>query len=76
MDACGQVADLRLGKGVGDKVVLRDAAAMLGLTASTKLIKRAIHFGSRIAKQSNIRCYGSNRAAKGSHTYTAGAAAS
>lgn len=59
------IADLRLPHGVGDKRILRVAASMLGLQGSTCLVKRAIHFGSRIAKQSNVHTFGSNRAAKG-----------
>jgi asparagine synthetase B (glutamine-hydrolysing) len=59
------LADLRLAQGVGDKRILRIAARMLGLPTSSKLVKRAIHFGSRIAKQSNVILFGSNRAAKG-----------
>jgi asparagine synthetase B (glutamine-hydrolysing) len=59
------LADLSLPHGVGDKRVLRVAGRMLGLGASTCLVKRAIHFGTRIAKQSNIVNFGSNRAARG-----------
>jgi asparagine synthetase B (glutamine-hydrolysing) len=59
------LADLRLAQGVGDKRILRVAARMLNLPTSSKLVKRAIHFGSRIAKQSNVMLFGSNRAAKG-----------
>ena len=67
-----QIADLRQPLGVGDKLILRQAAAMLGLDAAKGLVKRAIHFGSRIAKQNNVRCFGSNRSASGSHAYEGG----
>lgn len=48
----------------GDKCILRRYAENLGLSAAT-FKKRAIQFGSRVAQVSNIKYFGSHRAAKG-----------
>ncbi|KAF9591563.1 hypothetical protein IFM89_004617 [Coptis chinensis] len=57
------VADLDQPVGRGDKKILREVAQLLGLKESAFLPKRAIQFGSRIARESNRKNFGSNRAA-------------
>lgn len=58
------ICDLTLPQGVGDKKILRDAAALVGLRDSSQFVKRAIQFGTRIAKATNIQYFGSNRKGK------------
>ena len=40
-------------------------ARSLGLSGVAGEVKRAIQFGTRIAKQSNVETFGSNRQARG-----------
>ncbi|XP_073144693.1 uncharacterized protein [Henckelia pumila] len=58
-----EIADLDQPSGVGDKKILREVARFLGLNEAAALPKRAIQFGSRIARESNKKNFGSNRAA-------------
>ncbi|KAJ8570023.1 hypothetical protein K7X08_006600 [Anisodus acutangulus] len=58
-----EIADLDQPIGIGDKKILREVAHLLGLSEAASLPKRAIQFGSRIARESNRKNFGSNRAA-------------
>jgi asparagine synthetase B (glutamine-hydrolysing) len=51
--------------GEGDKLILRIIARTLGMHSCSTLVKRAIQFGSRIAKVSDVKRFGSGRQAKG-----------
>ncbi|XP_028754081.1 asparagine synthetase domain-containing protein 1-like [Neltuma alba] len=58
-----EVTNLDQPSGIGDKKILRKVAQLLGLHEAAVLPKRAIQFGSRIARESNRKNFGSNRAA-------------
>ncbi|KAG2706942.1 hypothetical protein I3760_05G125800 [Carya illinoinensis] len=58
-----EVANLDQPSGTGDKKILREVAQLLGLYKASVLPKRAIQFGTRIARESNRKNFGSNRAA-------------
>ncbi|CAN4124600.1 unnamed protein product [Withania somnifera] len=58
-----EIADLDQPIGIGDKKILREVAHLLGISEAASLPKRAIQFGSRIARESNRKSFGSNRAA-------------
>ncbi|KAJ3139079.1 Asparagine synthetase domain-containing protein 1 [Physocladia obscura] len=45
--------DLRLPKGVGDKLLLRQLATQLGLVRASVEVKRAVQFGARTAKMTD-----------------------
>ncbi|KAK1268712.1 hypothetical protein QJS04_geneDACA006935 [Acorus gramineus] len=57
------IAELDQPVGRGDKKILREVAWLLGLKGAAVHPKRAIQFGSRIARESNRKNFGSNRAA-------------
>lgn len=61
------IADLSRPPGEGDKACLRAIARQLGLPKAAARVKRAVHFGTRIAKQRNVRDFGSNKAANKAH---------
>lgn len=57
------IANLKQVPGHGDKRLLRAALRQLGFPKAAARVKRAIQFGTGIGKLSNVRSFGSNRAA-------------
>ena len=58
-----------LTEGNGEKMLLRRVARELGLEKASTFKKKAIQFGTRLAKLSNVKSFGSNRKAKGTYEY-------
>ncbi|KRW99850.1 hypothetical protein PPERSA_10969 [Pseudocohnilembus persalinus] len=54
---------------LSDKRLLRNLAYQIGLQEVSGFKKKAIQFGTGLAKQSNQRSYGSHRKGKGTNTY-------
>lgn len=54
--------DLRYGRGIGEKILLRHVARQLGLIHASRNWKRAIQFGAKTAKMT-----GETRSEKGQH---------
>ena len=65
MPLCPIIADFSLESGEGDKRILRETAKKVGLSNAADLVKRAVQFGSRIAKHTNQINKQSNRKGKG-----------
>ena len=63
----GYLANLNLPLGEGDKIILRQCLKSLGLPRTSERHKRALQFGSRLAKAANAACFGSNTAANRQH---------
>lgn len=59
------ICDMTIHQGVGEKLILRLVAKHIGVSKSSGLVKRAIQFGSRIAKCSDVDRFGSSRKASG-----------
>lgn len=63
MTVCVLQVDLSQPRGTGEKRLLREAAVLLGCHGAASLPKRAIQFGSRMARlagSSNSREHGSD----------------
>eukprot|EP00979_Chaetoceros_neogracilis_P014917 scaffold5037_cov189-Chaetoceros_neogracile.AAC.2 len=64
------LCDMSKPQGLGDKMILRLVAKHIGVTQCSGLVKRAIQFGSRIAKCSDVDRFGSSRKASGTAKHT------
>jgi asparagine synthetase B (glutamine-hydrolysing) len=64
-----QLCDMTKLAGEGDKMILRLIAKKIGVCQCSGLVKRAIQFGSRIAKVSDTHRFGSTNKAKGTASH-------
>lgn len=60
-----QVTNFDMKRGIGEKKLLRNIARLIGLNISCQFEKRAIQFGTKLAHETNMSKYGSNRKANG-----------
>jgi len=61
-----ELVDFSALRGLGDKKLLREVALEeFGIRFASQVEKRAIQFGTKIAKSTNIQKFGSNRKANG-----------
>ena len=58
--------DPRYGRGVGEKLLLRQLAYKVGLSRASREPKRAVQFGARTAKMESGSQTGTERVTKGS----------
>mmetsp|Transcript_14587 Transcript_14587/g.19468 ORF Transcript_14587/g.19468 Transcript_14587/m.19468 type:complete len:119 (+) Transcript_14587:1-357(+) len=65
------ICDMNQPEGVGDKMILRIISRWIGVEQCSSLVKRAIQFGSRIAKVSDVSRFGSSRKADGQNSHCA-----
>lgn len=60
-----KITDFTLGRGIGEKKLLRNVAKSKGFHMGYMFEKRAIQFGTKLAHETNIKKYGSNNKANG-----------
>jgi len=49
-----EYCDLRLPQGVGDKMVLREVAGVVGVGGARGMVKRAVQFGSGLGRETKV----------------------
>ena len=59
------VTNFNLKRGIGEKILLRNVGKLIGFNLSYMFEKRAIQFGTKLAHETNLKKYGSNRKANG-----------
>ena len=59
------ITNFNLKRGIGEKILLRNIGKKLGFNLSYMFEKRAIQFGTKLAHETNLKKYGSNRKANG-----------
>jgi asparagine synthetase B (glutamine-hydrolysing) len=59
------VTNFEMPRGMGEKILLRKVCKNAGFKVAHCFEKRAIQFGTKLAKETNLKKYGSNRKANG-----------